>query len=155
MSRTPTFDELTEFTIRSNHIEWEYMRDASDTIRYTKALQDFLSKPLTEESVLSYHKAIAWDVERAGKYRTIQVYVWEHIPPAPEVVPIHMWQFFEFIGNRTSRNAHNEFESIHPFNDFNGRTGRAIRLHKALQEWYKFEISFLHKYYYQTLDAMS
>jgi Fic family protein len=51
-----------------------------------------------------------------------------------------------------SYEAHVRFEKIHPFQDGNGRIGRAIWLKKALNEGYDYRISFLHKFYYQTLS---
>jgi Fic family protein len=49
---------------------------------------------------------------------------------------------------------HVEFEKLHPFMDGNGRTGRAIWVWHMLRCGRKpFEISFLHRFYYQTLAA--
>ena len=142
-------DKLIKFIVESDVIEWEEGREVN-----TAALQFFLTHSLNEENVLLYHKAIVGDEKRAGKYRDIQVYIGNHIPPAPSVVPVHMKWFFEDIRMMDSRKTHNRFEHIHPFQDFNGRIWRAIWLHIAMNnEGYNFEIPFLQKYYYQTLDS--
>lgn len=145
-------DLIWEFVRESNRIEWELSRKVSPD---AKALQEFLDRPLTEKSLLQYHKDIAGDVDRAGQYRKVQVYIGDDTPPAPEFIPLYMESYWKNINDLRSRHAHNRFEKIHPFQDFNGRTGRAIRLHKALKEGYNFEIGFLHKYYYQALDSIS
>lgn len=48
---------------------------------------------------------------RVGNYTPI---IWE-------VVPKNMDLFFEHLLTMTAFEAHNEFEKIHPYQDFNGR----------------------------------
>ena len=52
--------------------------------------------------------------------------------------------------------CHVEFELLHPFMDGNGRTGRAVWALKMLQAGENpFGLSFLHRFYYQTLAHQS
>jgi Fic family protein len=139
---------LKWFIKQSNAIEWEHHRkdDATNLFK-------FLHNPLTQENVCWYHKTLWPDEDWTGKYRTCNVRVWNHTPPDWVHVKNCMDWYFIDIKVWDSWTAHNEFEKIHPFQDFNGRLGRAIRLHKAIeQEWYFFQRSFLHQYYYQTLS---
>lgn len=49
--------------------------------------------------------------------------------------------------------VHHEFESLHPFTDGNGRTGRLIWLWQMVnQHDYGMGLGFLHMWYYQSLD---
>lgn len=47
---------------------------------------------------------------------------------------------------------HCEYESIHPFTDCNGRTGRAVWLWIMMKFGYKMRVGFLQRWYYQSLD---
>ncbi len=47
---------------------------------------------------------------------------------------------------------HRNYETLHPLTDYNGRTGRAIWAWLMIKDGYTFELGFLHKWYYQSLD---
>jgi len=49
---------------------------------------------------------------------------------------------------------HCRYETLHPLTDGNGRTGRAIWAWLMLKDDYEFRLGFLHKWYYQSLDAI-
>ena len=74
----------------------------------------------------------------ASKWRTVPVQVGNWLPPEPYEVPVKM---YEYVANMKARldnaetldlqiealaYAEGEFLHIHPFEDFNGRTIRAI-----------------------------
>ena len=97
------------------------------------------NKRLTHEDLFKLHRVIAADVMDqgiAGRYRTIQVRVGRFLPPPPNEVSGLMFELLEWW-NKASSNlspvissaiVHHRFESIHPFADGNGRTGRALAL---------------------------
>jgi len=108
----------------------------------------------THEELLDIHGMLTehLNVNWSGKWRTCQVYIGDHVPPHEELIPTIMEHFFETQEDYDSWEWHNIFEHIHPFVDFNGRTGRLLWLSKARNEGYKFRIPFLQMYYYQTLQ---
>jgi Fic family protein len=94
---------------------------------------------LTHEDVLRLHTIIAgavMDQGEAGRYRDIRVRVGTYMPPPPEDVSGLMFEFLEWWNKDapklspvlSSAIVHYRFESIHPFADGNGRTGRALAL---------------------------
>ena len=138
---------LENFIKESNHIEWE-----DNLMVNPLLLNEFLQNDLSRENIHWYHKQFARTEKRWGKRRDIQVYVWDYIPPKPSALDTLMSHYFDKVYKMDAREAHNEFEKIHPYQDFNGRIGRAIRLHKMRKNWYKNKLWFLHSYYYQTLS---
>ena len=102
-----------------------------------QGLTEFLQKPITRTSLLELHAGMMQGQPHAqsGRYRSVQVIVGQHRPPGPALVPSLMEELLEFIqhgeGNPIARAAwaHVEFETVHPFADGNGRTGRAIISH--------------------------
>lgn len=95
--------------------------------------------PVTHEDVLKLHRLIAgqaMDQGEAGRYRTIRVRVGGFIPPPPEDVSGLMLELLEWWNKQSGKLSpvlssailHHRFETIHPFADGNGRTGRALAL---------------------------
>ena len=129
--------------------------------------------PITHEEILHLHKIIAGDVMdqgTAGRYRTIAVRVGKYLPPPPPDVSGLMFELLTWWNKESARLSpvlssaivHYRFESIHPFADGNGRTGRAL----ALWELYRRGFDTHHIFsvdefywenrprYYSALDAV-
>jgi len=128
---------------------------------------------LTHEEILRLHKIIAGDVMdqgTAGRYRTITVRVGRYVPPPAQDVSGLMFELLEWWNKHSaelspvlgSAIVHYQFETIHPFADGNGRTGRAL----ALWELYRRGFDAHHIFsvdeiywedrprYYAALDAV-
>ncbi len=117
----------------------EVLRHISDTYQDPKLLID-------ETTILFLHKLCVKNIEgmerEAGKYRTVQNYIVAgrerlpiYTPPKAQDVPELMRNLVVWIAEAEkdevspfiiSAIVHYEFESIHPFVDGNGRTGRAL-----------------------------
>lgn len=158
----PTTRQLERFMRESNWIEGEKTNDtlSGDVqgelyVTDIAAAQKFLFEAfITEESLKELHLdlSIGRDIKTKGDWRKCDVSVGGYSAPFFWEINDRMAYFFSKLEQWDSWEAHNDFEKTHPFEDLNGRTGRLMWLHKALEEGYKFELSFLHKYYYQTLN---
>ena len=117
-------------------------------VRAMKAAID-LADDLSTDSILAMHRALLEETEPdiAGKWRAEQVWIGgdtygphgaDYIAPHHDRVPDAMEDVIAFA-RRTdlpvlaqAALAHAQFETIHPFPDGNGRTGRAL-LHSMLK----------------------
>jgi Fic family protein len=95
--------------------------------------------PLRHDDVFALHRLLAkgvMDQGEAGRYRSIAVRVGDYLPPPPGDVSGLMFELLEWWNKHahelspvlSSAIIHYRFESIHPFADGNGRTGRALAL---------------------------
>lgn len=108
-----------------------------------------LSGRLDEHSILAMHEALmrAHDPAEAGRWRTQQVWIGTSsdspagavfVPPHHSRIEAAMGDLVEFLGRDDlpvllqAAVAHAQFETVHPFIDGNGRTGRAL-LHALLK----------------------
>jgi Fic family protein len=94
---------------------------------------------LRHEDVFRLHHILAegvMDQGQAGRYRSISVRVGAYAPPPPGDVSGLMFELLQWWNGESrelspvlsSAIVHHRFESIHPFADGNGRTGRALAL---------------------------
>ena len=152
-------------------------RAKREVVNYFAALRfvekNAAKKTISHEEVLNLHKIMAGDVMdqgTAGRYRTIAVRVGRYLPPPPGDVSGLMFELLAWWNKKAAKMSpvlssaivHYRFESIHPFADGNGRTGRAL----ALWELYRRGFDTHHIFsvdefywenrprYYAALDAM-
>ncbi len=102
-----------------------------------------LSQTIDAATILAMHRALteAPDPGQAGKWRTEQVWIGggnigphlaDFVPPHHDRVPAAIADLLNFVGREDVPTfahiaiAHAQFETIHPFTDGNGRTGRAL-----------------------------
>ncbi|MGH8162817.1 MAG: Fic family protein, partial [Rhodanobacteraceae bacterium] len=96
-------------------------------------------KAVAHREVFKLHRIMAGEVMdqgEAGKYRTIRVRVVGYVPPPPGRVQPMMSALLEWWNKvapqlspiLSSAVVHHQFETIHPFADGNGRTGRMLSL---------------------------
>ena len=94
---------------------------------------------IRHDDVLELHRILAGEVMdqgEAGRYRTMGVRVGDYLPPPAETVSGLMFELLTWWNTAATKLSpllsssilHHRFESIHPFADGNGRTGRALSL---------------------------
>lgn len=147
-----TLDEIlqleAEFGDDDAGASLEFRSDAIETALYRRALNTAQlrleqGQPLTESLLKSIHRQLLSFGRGAGKspgaYKREQNYIGERgsrkvsfVPIAPEHLAGGMEALFRLIGDESmpvllrTALAHAEFESLHPFEDGNGRVGRML-----------------------------
>jgi Fic family protein/predicted XRE-type DNA-binding protein len=120
------------------------LKDCYEATGHAKAYDFMLSAAhaeslvFSEDMILTLHRIFygSLDVERAGKYRTRQVFITgtEYLPPEASEVPALMRGFVAELNDKSEKLhpvilaafAHRRLVDIHPFTDGNGRTARLL-----------------------------
>lgn len=125
------------------------LREINETLNHKKAFDYMLNyeEDITKEFVFELHRLIVNNtlrqdlISQIGRYRTVQVFIGNSLPPKPSDVPEKMANLLKWYANNREKlhplivasYFHAEFEKIHPFVDGNGRVGRLLMnfiLHK-------------------------
>lgn len=124
---------LTATDTRSNREVLNYFAGLRFVEKHAK------TEKIRHDDLFELHRILAngvMDQGSSGGYRTIAVRVGQHIAPHPADVSPLMFELLDWWNNKSvelspvlsSAILHYRFETIHPFADGNGRTGRALSL---------------------------
>lgn len=127
-------------------IEGKEPREIYEAINHKKALELIFknlqnNEEFDERFIKKLNETINRDIKDTEGYRSVQVFIQgsEHIPPEPEKVP-NLMNYYIYNYNHDEQDIfvkiskyHIEFESIHPFEDGNGRTGRLLINYELLK----------------------
>jgi hypothetical protein len=139
---------LISFIRESNAIEGIIRKPTTAEIEATEAFVNLPSVAI--EHLISLVKVYQPDAVLRDK-EGLNVRVGNHYPPygGPNIVP-SLQKILDHAHKPLPEpwHVHVEYETLHPFTDGNGRSGRALWL------WIMQDapIGFLHKFYYQTLQ---
>ena len=154
-----TLEEV--FAQEASGLTQETNKGSQEVRNYSEALAAGLKamaegRPLTFSLVKELHRVLLANVRGSDKtpglYRTAQVWIGESesinnihrarfVPPPPEHVQPCIDELEKYLAERTEDDglvrlalAHYQFETIHPFNDGNGRAGRLLIVLQSIQE---------------------
>lgn len=121
----------------SKNVSLREVFEAKNLARVMEYIRGRSSEELSKETILLLHQMLIGNIDEgiAGKFRKKGEYVrvGSFIAPAPEHIKRMLEEaLIEYSSNQTSyfvdkiAKFHLQFETIHPFNDGNGRIGRVI-----------------------------
>ncbi|MBQ5987903.1 MAG: Fic family protein, partial [Oscillospiraceae bacterium] len=145
--------DQTMYIFETNTIGFENetvnVDDIVETVNHFRCIDYVIEnaeKPLTESFIKALHKMLKTGTSdsrkewfEVGNYKRFANEVGGRITSAPEEVPVKMKELLTDYSKKTNVTIddiidfHYRFESIHPFQDGNGRVGRLIMLKECLR----------------------
>lgn len=144
---------IHEFVTESNRIEGILRPPTNDEIEATRR---FIHGP--KPSLLALIALASEYTNGHGHFRErvgMDVRVGNHLPPkgGPHITRL-LEELLATIEDADPYEFHVAYETLHPFLDGNGRTGRALwawQMWQAMATEY-LDVGFLHSWYYQSLN---
>lgn len=147
--RVPSW--LFDFACESNRIEGMGPANAAECA----ALRDFIYGRPTVERLQAYVGVVA-PGHRLRDKRGLNVRVGDHIaPPGGPEIRDRLVDLLATLDQREPYHVHIDYETLHPFTDGNGRSGRALWLWHHISHGTEARpqaIGFLHTFYYEALS---
>lgn len=156
--------------------EESQIREVQNYVRALKEIDTLaeLKRTFTVDDILNIHRTVIdglADTEKIGVFRPRQVYIVNilpnrdeevaYTPPKARDVPALVNELLDWLGENQNIHPivraalfHYQFETIHPFTDGNGRTGRLMTLLHLYQSGWDFKkILVLEDYYNRARKA--
>lgn len=151
MDATPK--ELKYFVTESNKIEGILTAPTSEVLAATL---DFICLDIVTIAALQKFVQICAPGAFLRDDVGADVRVGKHIPlPGGPHIPVELRKILDDANcGEDPYDIHVRYETLHPFIDGNGRSGRVLWAWQMLKlnRWPKLKLGFLHPFYYQALD---
>lgn len=149
---TPMSDWLPNFVAESNRIEGILRAPTKAEIEAHLAFLE--TDPVTIDALIGFVAVVQPNARIRDKTSVPGVRVGSHI--APPSSPDIRHRLEEILRSpRHPYHVHHAYETLHPFTDGNGRSGRVLWLWQMLRTEraeQAAQLGFLHTFYYQTLE---
>lgn len=148
------YDALLRFIAESNKIEG-ILRNP--TLKEIEAHAKFIQLPSVAIADLEAFVAVCAPGHRLRNAVGMDVSVGNYVPPAGgDRIPLVLENILSAadFSSATPYWTHRDYESLHPFTDGNGRSGRALWLWmhiKRGRDYLALHRGFLHTWYYESL----
>lgn len=142
---------LEDFVRESNRIEGILREPSPAEIEEHAVL---LMQPQITVAILESFVAVVAPGKPLRTQKGMNVYVGDHHPPlgGPHIQPeLQSILDSAYLRGASAFDTHMAYETLHPFMDGNGRSGRALWLH-MMGGIERAPLGFLHHWYYQSLS---
>jgi Fic family protein len=146
-----TWSDVEKLLLEGKSVAGRPIRDVLETLQHESAFRGLLQrtkKPIMMVTILELHESVfRGALEDAGQWRRVNVRISgskQVLPRMEKVLPMMQTLVDDYNRRDTLGEAvfflaawmHQEFESIHPFSDGNGRVGRLlVNLHFMKHSW--------------------
>lgn len=145
---------LMRFIEESNYIEGITRDVTEDEFRMHKFMLDEDKRRITVHDVTQFVTVVAGAElrDRIG----LNVRVGDHIaPPGGPDIKDQLEKILQSVNQKHTNpyTTHVKYETLHPYTDGNGRSGRALWLRMMVNRGWTGGMTFLHTWYYQSLSG--